>query len=430
MSLAGLRGSGGEAGQAPTGRGVGAGEYSRNTRRLALVMLVVLVLVGVFQALIPDPFRHYFVDVVLTQSLLLGVAAASIVFLSAFGGMISLAQVFLYGACGFVIGNAVTTGESKGLNLGWNPWLGVLLGVGITTALGFLLGIIASRSSGLYYLMITLAYGVIGNYFFGQVTVLSGFGGVNQVRAPGFIGEPTDATNPERMFYTALVVSVLVYLLLRYVSRTPFGLALQGVRDDPVRMNSLGYNVAMHRTWAFTLAAFVASLAGVLYVWERRAIDPATINLGGILDLLVMAVIGGVLVLEGAWLGAFIFVAVENYVRNVVFLNNWIEEARFRTIVGAMVLILVLACPDGVVGLRKVRGALPMAVIGGAIWGAVGGLEEGAPGAIAGVIVGAVAGIGAAGLVSWLSGHRDTARSAWSKLLSTGRPGGIAVGKQ
>lgn len=428
MRLLRSRGEGAGGEMAAASRGDGADAYRRQTRRLAAVMLAVLTLVGVFQAITPDVFRHYFVDVVLTQSLLLGVAAASIVFLSAFGGMISLAQVFLYGACGFVIGNAVTTGESKGLNLGWNPWLGVLLGVGVTTALGFLLGVIASRSSGLYYLMITLAYGVIGNYFFGQVTVLSGFGGVNQVRAPGFIGEPTDLTNPERMFYTALVVSVLVYLLLRYVSRTPFGLALQGVRDDPIRMNSLGYNVAMHRTWAFTLAAFVASLAGVLYVWERRAIDPATINLGGILDLLVMAVIGGVLVLEGAWLGAFIFVAVENYVRNVVFLNNWIEEARFRTIVGAMVLILVLACPDGVVGLRKVRGALPMALIGGAIWGAVGGVEEGAPGAIAGVIVGAVAGIGAAGLVSWLAGHRDTARDAWSRLLSARRPSGAPAG--
>ena len=409
--------------------GVGSGEYSRNTRRLALNLFVVLVLVGVFQALTPGPFRHYFVDVVLTQSLLLGVAAASIVFLSAFGGMISLAQVLMYGACGFVIGNAVTAGESKGLNLGWNPWVGVLLGVGITTALGFLMGLIASRSSGLYFLMITLAYGVIGFYFFGQVTVLSGFGGVNQVRAPAYIGEPTDATNPERMFYTALVVSVLVYLLLRYVSRTPFGLALQGVRDDPVRMNSLGYNVAMHRTWAFTLAAFVASLAGMLYVWERRAIDPATINLGGILDLLVMAVIGGVLVLEGAWLGAFIFVSLENYVRNVVFLNNWIEEARFRTLVGAIVLILVLACPDGVVGLRKVRGALPLALIGAAVWGTVGGIQEGDRGAIAGAIVGAVAGIGAAGLLGWLAGHRDTAKGAWSKLLSTRRPNRLRVGK-
>ncbi|MCY4630112.1 MAG: branched-chain amino acid ABC transporter permease [bacterium] len=409
------------AGGAPAGGGTGSSDYSRNTRRLALILLVALALVGVFQGITPDPFRHYFVDVVLTRSLIFGVAAASIVFLSAFGGMISLAQTLMYGVCAFTIGNAVTTGGSKGLNLGWNPWVGVVLGIGVTTALGFLMGLLASRSSGLYYLMITLAYGVIGYYFFVQVTVLSGFGGVNQVRAPDFIGEPTDATNPERLFYSSLVVAVVVYLLLRYVSRTPFGLALQGVRDDPVRMNSLGYNVAMHRTWAFTLAAFVASLGGVLYVWEQRAIAPTAINLGGILNLLVMAIIGGVLVLEGAWLGAFIFVALENYVRNVVFLNNFIEESRFRTLIGAIVLVLVLACPDGVVGLRKVRGALPLALVGAAVWGVVGGLQEGDRGAIAGVIVGAVAGIGAAGLVGWLAGHRDTARGVWSKLLSTGR---------
>ena len=407
--------------------GAGAGDYGRNTRRIAAAFFAVLVVVGVLQAVAPGPVRHYFVDVVMTRSLQFGTAAASIVFLSAFGGMVSLAQTLMYGVCAFTVGNAGTTGGSKGLNLGWNPWVGVLLGIGVTTALGFVMGLIASRSSGLYYLMITLAYGVIGFYFFGQVTVLSGFGGVNQVRAPGFIGEPTDATNPERLFYTCLVVSVAVYLLLRYVSRTPFGLALQGVRDDPVRMNSLGFNVAMHRTWAFTLAAFVASLGGVLYVWEQRAISPTTISLVGILNLLVMAIIGGVLVLEGAWLGAFIYVALENYVRNVVFLNNWIEEARFRTLAGAIVLVLVLACPDGVVGLRKVRGAVPLAVLGAAVWGAVGGLQEGDRGAIAGVIVGAVAGIGAAGLVGWLAGHRSAARGVWSRLLAAGRPGGAAV---
>ena len=321
MILSLLRGGTNDPG---TRDGMGSNAYARNTRRLALILFVALVLVGVFQAITPDPFRHYFVDVVVTRSLIFGVAAASIVFLSAFGGMISLGQTLMYGVCAFTVGNAVTQGGSKGLNLGWNPWVGVLLGIGVTTALGFLMGLLASRSSGLYYLMITLAYGVIGYYFFVQVTVLSGFGGVNQVGAPAYIGEPTNTTNPERLFYTCLVVAVAVYLLLRYVSRTPFGLALQGVRDDPVRMNSLGYNVAMHRTWAFTLAAFVASLGGVLYVWEQRAIAPTAINLGGILNLLVMAIIGGVMVLEGAWLGAFIFVALENYVRNVVFLNNFI----------------------------------------------------------------------------------------------------------
>ncbi len=380
--------------------GVSGTDYSQRTKRLVAVFFVVLLVMGLLQAFTPGPFRHFFVDFVLTQSLILGIAASSLIFLSAYGGMISLAQVLMYGMCGFVVGNSVTTLGSKGLKLGLNPWVGVVIGVVVTTFVGFVLGVISSRSSGLYYLMITLSFGVIGTYFFGQVTQLSGFGGVNQVRPPGYIGEPDSATNPERMFYTTLVVAVIVYLLLRYVSRTPFGLTLQGVRDDPVRMNSLGYNVAMHRVWAFTLSAFVASLAGVLYVWEWRSISPTTINLFGIIDLLVIAVIGGILMLEGAWLGAFVFVALENYVRDVLLLNNWIGEDRFRTLVGAVVLVLVLACPDGLVGLRRIRFAIPMSIVGGVVWGTAGGVVIGSGGAISGIIVGAVAGIGFAGLLN------------------------------
>ena len=385
--------------------------YSQRTKQITVVLLAFLLVVGLLQSFTPGPFRHFFVDFVLTHSLILGIAASSLIFLSAYGGMISLAQVLMYGLCGFVVGNSVTAGGSKGLNLGLNPWVGVLIGVVVTTLVGFVLGVISSRSSGLYYLMITLTYGVIGTYFFGQVTQLSGFGGINQVRVPGFIGEPDSPTNPERMFYATLVVAVLVYLLLRYVSRTPFGLTLQGVRDDPVRMNSLGYNVAMHRVWAFTLSAFVASLAGVLYVWEWRSISPTTINLFGIIDLLVIAVIGGILVLEGAWLGAFVFVALESYVRDVLLLNNWIPEDRFRTLVGAVVLVLVLACPEGLAGLRRVRFAIPTAVVGAVIWGTMGGLKLGSGGAISGIIVGAVAGIGFAGLVSFIRKLR------WKALL-------------
>ena len=74
----------------------------------------------------PVLFSTYWVSFVLTQVFLLGIAAASLIFLSAYGGMVSLAQVSIYGIAGFVVGNVVTTGESKGLNLGWNPWLGVL----------------------------------------------------------------------------------------------------------------------------------------------------------------------------------------------------------------------------------------------------------------------------------------------------------------
>jgi branched-chain amino acid transport system permease protein len=313
----------------------------------------VLILIALV-ALIVAPFftSDFFVSFVLTQALLLGVAAASLIFLAAYGGMVSLAQTLMFGFTGFVIGNAVTTGGSKGLNLGLDPWVGVVLGVTFTTILAFVLGAVASRSTGLYFLMITLTFGVIGFFFFGQVTTFSGFGGINQVRAPAFIGEPGEF--PERLYFVAIVVSVVVYLLLRYVGRTPFGLAFQGIRDDHVRMSSLGYNLAIHRTLAFTLAGFVASLAGVLFIWWNRQIDPASIGVGEILALLIIAVIGGMNRLEGAWVGAFVFVIVNNYVRDVPLLNQiGLTEARFNTIVGLIFLAIVLLSPDGLIGIGQ-----------------------------------------------------------------------------
>lgn len=322
---------------------VGRGSVTRPANIWLFIVLAVLIAVPFFTS-------DFFVGFVMTQSLLLGVSAVSLIFLAAYGGMISLAQTLMAGFCGFVIGNAVTQGGSKGLNLGLDPWLGVVIGIGFTVILGFLLGLIASRSTGLYFLMITLTFGVIGYYFFGQVTALSGFGGINQIAAPPFIGEPGEFSG--RLYYVSLGISVLSYLVLRYVVRTPFGLALQGIRDDPVRMSSLGYNLALHRALAFTLASFVAALGGVLFVWWNRQIDPATIGIGEVLALLIIAVIGGINRLEGAWIGALFYVVVNNYVREVPLLDSiGLGEDRFNTTIGIIFLIIVLVSPDGLVGI-------------------------------------------------------------------------------
>ena len=166
-------------------------------------------------ALAPLIFSDYWLGALLTQTLFLGIVASSLIFLSAYGGMVSLAQVALYGIAGFVLGNVVTNGNTKGLNLGWNPWLAVVLAIAITVLVAVLFGLLASRSVGIYFLMITLTFGVIANLFFGQVTTFSGFGGISGIPAPHPIG-PVDE-HPNRLYYVALVVSVLVYALLRYV---------------------------------------------------------------------------------------------------------------------------------------------------------------------------------------------------------------------
>ena len=303
---------------------------------------------ALFLALIgPFIFSDYWVSFILTQTFLIGIAAASLIFLSAYGGMISLCQGALAGVAGFALGNMVTQAESKGLNLGWNPWLSVLLAILITVVVGILFGALASRSTGIYFLMITLTYGVLVYYFFGQVTEVSGFSGISGIAryAPDLVGGGSD---PNRLYYTALIVALLVYVLIRFVLRTPFGYALQGVRDDPVRMSSLGYNVALHRTLAFGLGAFFASMSGVLYVWWNGQIDPASINLQNTVDLLIIAVIGGLARVEGAWLGAFAFIAINNYVRDV---SVPILGGSFNTVIGFIFLAIVLVSPDGLMGI-------------------------------------------------------------------------------
>ncbi len=293
-------------------------------------------------ALAPLFVSDFYVSQVLTKALWLGIAATSLIFLAAYAGMVSLGQVGLYGIAGFTMANLVAA--DGGSPTAWNPWAGAVAGLIAATALGLFFGAISSRSYGIYFLMITLALAVLTYTFFGQVTQLSGFGGVNNVDLPGLVGNPV--LDPRPLFYIALVAAAAVYLVVRYLARTPFGLALQGIRDDPGRMRALGYNVPLHRTLAFGAGALIAAVAGVLSVWWNTRISPGSISLGQTIDVLVIAVIGGLFRLEGAWVGAFFFAILDNETRGVALIGD-----RFNTVIGVVFLAIVLLSPGGLMGI-------------------------------------------------------------------------------
>jgi branched-chain amino acid transport system permease protein len=293
-------------------------------------------------AFAPLLFSEFYLSAVLTKALWLGVAAASLIFLAAYAGMVSLGQVALYGIAGFTMANLVAA--DGGAETAWNPWAGAIAGIAAAVLLGFFFGAISSRSYGIYFLMITLALGVLTYFFFAQVTELSGFGGVNNVDTPSLVGNPV--ANPEPLFYIALVISAAVYLFVRYVARTPFGLTMQGIRDDPARMRALGYNVPLHRALTFALGALIAALAGVLSVWWNTRISPGSISLGQTIDVLVIAVIGGLFRLEGAWVGAILFAVIDNELRGVDVIGD-----RFNSVIGVIFLAIVLLSPGGLMGI-------------------------------------------------------------------------------
>lgn len=314
--------------------------------RLRSPATVVFAVVVVALFLLPMVSSTFFINFVMARTMMLGLAAATIVFLSAYGGMISLAQLLFFGISGFMFGNAVLESGARGLNLGWPGWVAIVFALAVTTVVALLLGALASRTTGIYYLMLTLVYGVIGFYVFAQVVPISGPGGVTSIPRPVILGDPV------RLYYAGLILSVLAYVGFRALSVTPFGRSLQGVRDDPIRMASLGFNVPLHRMLAFTLAGFVAGLAGLLNVWWNGQIDPASIGIGPTLTLLIIAVIGGMSRFEGAWVGAFVYLVANNYMRELPLVDRvGITEARFNTIIGLLVLLIMVLSPEGLVGI-------------------------------------------------------------------------------
>lgn len=322
-------------------------------RNIAVGLVVLLLLV------MPVISSDFFVDFVMTRTMMLGLAASTIVFLSAYGGMVSLAQWLIFGVAGFAVGNMVAE-SGRGLKLGYNPWVAVVVALLVATLVALVLGALAARSTGIYFLMLTLTYAVIGFFFFGQVTTFSGFGGMTGIDPPGFFDD-----EPKRLYYVAVLLSVIGYVGFRAIARTPFGLSLQGVRDDPVRMSSLGFNIQLHRLLAFALAGFVAGSAGILNVWWNGQIDPTSISIGPTLDLLIIAVIGGIAHLEGAWLGSFVFVGANIYLRDIPGIgiledlpivggtieDRILAEDRFNTVIGLLLLLIMVLSPDGLTGI-------------------------------------------------------------------------------
>jgi branched-chain amino acid transport system permease protein len=306
-------------------------------RTLAGGVLVVAVLC-------PLIFSTYFTSAVGLVVLWMGLVAASVTFLAGYGGMVSLAQTALFGVAGFVL-------AKLSVEQSWNAWPAALAAVCVAVGVGLFFGAIASSSEGIYFLMITLAFAVLTYYYFAGVPTFGAHEGINGVKPPHLLGDPV--LHPTRIYYGSLVCCVLVYLAVRYVRGTAFGLTLQGVRDDPVRMRALGYNVRAHRTLGFAAGALIAAMAGILSTWSNTRISPGSIDLTRTIDVLAVAVIGGLYRLEGAWVGAFVFVMLDTYARGI--------SDRFETYIGLIFLTIMVVSPDGVMGLwrtvsRRIRG--------------------------------------------------------------------------
>lgn len=303
---------------------------------------------GLFLLTLPAYANDFILFQVFGWTFILGMIALSLMFLAGYGGMVSLIQMSVAGMAGYMVAIFGTSGIA-GISMDLPWWLYVPIAIVIAALFGTLVGALAVRTEGIYTIMITLAIAAAFFYFTRQnYTIFNGYTGFNLVVPPPLFG--VDWRAPMPFYYLTLASALLSYLVVVYVSRTPFGLALQGIRDNPRRMAALGFNVTAHRIAAYTFASVIAALAGILLVWQNAQIAPGTAGIPAVIDVLVIAVIGGIGRPIGPFIGALIYVLLRTFSPDVLIVFGLTGE-RFKLLIGLGFLALVFFSPDGVLGL-------------------------------------------------------------------------------
>ena len=279
---------------------------------------------------------------------ILGMIALSLMFLAGYGGMVSLIQMSVAAMAGYRVAIFGASGMTE-ISMGMPWWVYIPVAIVIAMIFGTIVGALAVRTEGIYTIMITLAIASAFFYFTRQnYAIFNGYSGFNLVVPPQLFG--VDWRQPMPFYYLTLVCATLAYLVVVYVSRSPFGLVLQGVRDNPRRMAALGYNVTAHRIAAYSFASVIAAVGGILLVWQNAQIAPGTAGIPAVIDILVIAVIGGIGRPIGPFIGALIYVLLSTFSPDVL-TTLGLSGERFNLLIGLGFLALVFWSPDGVLGM-------------------------------------------------------------------------------
>jgi branched-chain amino acid transport system permease protein len=275
----------------------------------------------------------------LTQALVVGILAMSLDMLLGYSGLASLGHAAYFGVGAYAV--AIMTTEHQA-GLGACLAVGVLL-AGLTAAV---FGLLAIRATGTYFLMITLALGmVIWGLAFRWVSLTKGDNGIAGVPRP--VLGVLDLSGSLPFFYFCLVSAALAWVLMGLLVVSPFGLGLRGIRGSESRMLALGYNVWLHKYMAFVISGLFAGFGGTLWAYYNGFVSPNDVQLVTSVETLLMVALGGPGTLIGPALGAGVIVFLKNFVS--VYTKRWL------LILGGVYIGVILFAPTGIVGALRGR---------------------------------------------------------------------------
>ena len=251
-----------------------------------------------------------------------------------FGGLLSFGHAMFLGTAGYAAAHSAKI-------WGFPPELAIVFGTACAFLLSVVTGLLAIRRLGIYFAMITLALAQMIFFFYLQTPFTGGEDGIQAVprgRLFGFI----DLSSIWAMYYTVFVVFIAGFLLIYRVIHSPFGQVLKSIRENEARATSLGYDSVRYKFMAFVLSGTLAGLAGATkaLVFQLASLTDVHWTMSG--EVVLMTLLGGLGTIFGPVVGAFIIIAMENYLAQ---LGAWVTVVQ-----GAIFVVCVLTFRRGVVG--------------------------------------------------------------------------------
>lgn len=290
-------------------------------------------------ALFPLSGDEFYLELV-THLMVMGIFAMSLDLLIGFTGLVSFGHAAFFGLAGYLL--AIVTPPEAAASI----WLSLPVCLAGAAAAALVIGWFSVRTSGIYFIMITLAFAQMLFYYFNENLALGGSDGTFIYTKPlVFIAgiELLDLSNPNTVYYFVLASLIGCYALLGTILRAPFGQVIQAIRANEHRTRALGFNTYRYKLVAFVIAGTIAGFAGYLEAVSTGIVSPGHLNWHQSGLVMMLVILGGMGTLYGPVLGAFALGLLHDQVQEIT--EHW------HLVQGIFIIAVVLFLPGGIAGL-------------------------------------------------------------------------------
>ncbi|WP_439375054.1 branched-chain amino acid ABC transporter permease [Bradyrhizobium sp. PMVTL-01] len=268
------------------------------------------------------------------QALCFALLACAFNLLIGYGGLLSFGHAMFLGTAGYCSAHALKV-------WGLPPELGILVGVAAAFALSIVTGYVSIRRQGIYFSMITLALSQLLYFIYLQAPFTHGEDGIQGIPQGRMFGV-LDLSNPTVLYYVVLVGFLAGFLLIFRIINSPFGEVLKAIRENEQRAISLGYRTDQYKFLAFVLSGTLAGFAGALKVFVAQNASLTDVHWSMSGEVVLMTLVGGLGTIFGPVVGAFVIIAMQQYLASF---GQWVT-----VIQGSIFVICVLTFRRGVIG--------------------------------------------------------------------------------